>query len=537
MAIDEEVLDACLDGKRQSVYFVGDGSVSERYCSEAGRSVRSVRVHDEANSIGCTEEFILVGTSCGDVCKVDPNLFAVTESFPQAHSGRVTSIASTTTHCYSADSKGTVLLWAPDTPPETIHTHPSPVHSLTVHANGMWSTGSDDGAILWDGRKVYCRLPTPFSVYSTLLVQNEANTMWCGCLDGIIRVYNLPQGLLLKEITAHGTHPVDNIALAGSNIWSSSSDGSVAVWDIASKKLLERKSTEDSSSVQLILPTQLLTTHVLWTATNRGSLNVWHSETMLPVKQPSRTGTRREESKHVVTLEEQLNTSQMLNHRLSTENQRQREIIAGLEKQLQSLKAKQQEETESVGDQVALMKETQERHIAMIEKYQTQVEELKKRLRLTAESRSDGTYVPNEEEAFIVATREQLVSKLKGYGVYLEQSVDALKEMEAALAKMFSRYDDSIGEYMAMGVLKSLEEKVAACKAEWTRLLTDFVTESELIKPQYAAFVAHVPQRRYSAPSARRARTPTPSYRDSSPVTSSTRRIPVYSSPSRRPFR
>lgn len=152
------------------------------------------------------------------------------------------------------------------------------------------SSGADESIKFWSLQaslsNISCFLSIDnLKVQQMLEVSNYQNngthsfSLWIACHDGQIRIWDLLDFREKIVLNAHSSS-VTSLCKLENEIWSSSEDQTICVWDVNSRKLLKQFPTEDSY-VRYLLPVAKASVYRLWSINNNGnniSTRIWDAQ-------------------------------------------------------------------------------------------------------------------------------------------------------------------------------------------------------------------------------------------------------------------
>ncbi|GGG33537.1 hypothetical protein GCM10007425_30290 [Lysinibacillus alkalisoli] len=152
----------------------------------------------------------------------------------------------------SASRDQRILVWNLETGAilRVIEGHEKDVLSLAYYDGKLYSSGDDKTLRVWDlqtGKLVY--MWGPFDVETdTCAIDLKNERVILGCDDGYIRIFNIINGDLIKEIPGHASG-IKKVAVSPSNgdILSSAYDQKILIWD---SKSLELKTSLQQNPVK-----------------------------------------------------------------------------------------------------------------------------------------------------------------------------------------------------------------------------------------------------------------------------------------------
>ena len=585
---------AVVDRRRECVYFANtDGTLSERYCSAPGRVVRAViprRLHHPHNvsdpkpsCISASDGAILIGYNDGAVLPVDPISFNPLDpsrtSGPTTHTCNVVATCTftcegTTFHA-AVDASGVTSFWDSSGPLVTTCSTNAKVRDLCVlqgHSSTAIVFGVRGGVQVWlldveallETRREAIRQQhngnramSPRSVLTKcnsvhvdkgvsidkVVVVNGGGAVWGAGDDGLVRVYDVDtrssssrreHAPALYQIRAFDAHQdaILQLSHSGNTVWSSSLDKSLAVWDTTTFALIDRKKTEDRSTVNIILAVSAYHDLNVWSTTTSGAVSMWcaslpvaveysHHNTIANANEASfvsedstvaesvngngngdkpqyivpRTGKTTDVAKLlrntssslppsvIDTVVQELSTSKELQVKVLRENDLHKIAIKDLETHLASTRRSHENELLAYKEREVILKETQDRNLALLTQSQEEIEDLKKRLKICADANANeprlaSMTASNKKETFIVATRRQFLAKLVDHQKHFATVRSAVRDVETEIQKVISP-DDEVREYMVGSAIRSVTEGVDVMEAQFEGMLSDFVMAKE----------------------------------------------------------
>ena len=518
----------CVDSKRGFAYFVSDnGVLSERSTMDCSRIIRHIQppatVCTVATALTCTGSLIFIGYKDGCLATVDPSKFILKQSISK-HKDCITAACSSTEFAYTADSKGVIHQWNGKT-----GTH----IRCTVAKSGIRHMAYDDQlkilAAICSDRTLNCwndsglllisrSVPSLISAIGFAHATAGTSHLWCGDTEGKIHIYSLPHGTPIRTIAGHASE-ILQIREVGTTVWTSGIDNMLGIWDSCSGTSVEKKRTEDGSIVSIILPIQAVIANEVWTATSTCALSQWRCTTAGVQENKEKAlhntiaGLQDELAVKNMIIETNINSNTNPNgssetptpppvdtsgahytdkdkeiRQLRYELSNCKELNIHTDKELEHQKRLMKEVVEEHAEQIRVLRETQDRNMALLEGAQEEVEELKKRLSLGGELYTAPTIqqVTHQQpqssgydasrESFIVTTRRPLVSRILSFSPLFDNLITLVMTVENGMMKCDSL--NSLRESISDQV-SSLKQKSINMKASWTKLVHDFFMERE----------------------------------------------------------
>ena len=366
----------------------------------------------------------------------------------------------------------------------------------------------------------------------------EGRVLWGGGDDGAVRVFEVvyvgapvhagsafsasSYELFQTRLFEAHAEEVSQIVHAGTTVWTSGLDGTLAVWDSETFHVLERKKTEDASVVTVVLPIAAHQDLSVWSTTSSGAVSMWRTALPVPdsvfsVSQsaaasaagdeedgagsdgaglsPARIRREKEGGTPSGVIEEairELNEARELQMKLGRENEAQKGRIARLEHDLADAHARREVEGKELRRQVAALKETQDHNMSVMQRLQDEKDELQKRLDVCA----DVAFTPagatkaipampasNKNESFVVATRRSLVQRLVTFVPEFEALSRSLSVLDEEVQKVLQQVETSEGDDIRAYIIRSASNKhdghVAALQRAFASLVDDFLLTKE----------------------------------------------------------